>query len=57
MLKFKKLKNIYFIFLNLDSPKVIELSVQIWNEYKNNIINRLTYMKKIGLKCHHSKLV
>jgi len=29
----------------------------IRNEYKNKIIDRLTFMQKIGLKYYHSKLV
>jgi len=55
-----KINSINNKIINFKRKETINKEIQlenIWNEYKNNIINRLTYMKKIGLKCHHSKLV
>ncbi|XP_025424045.1 uncharacterized protein LOC112693270 [Sipha flava] len=55
-----KINSINNKIINFKRKEIINKEIQlenIWNEYKNNIINRLTYIKKIGLKCHHSKLV
>jgi len=55
-----KINSINNKIINFKRKETINKEMQlenIWNEYKNKIIDRLTYMQKIGLQCHHSKLV
>lgn len=55
-----KINSINNNIINFKRKETVNKEVQlenIWNEYKNKTIDRLTYVKKIGLKCHHTKLV